>query len=257
MKRTLVWILIAVFANSIVGCARPESPVWNPPPPVKWDDIATGAPVPVDNGFLLFENELSHGRFPATIAVSRVSIHADEPVTGVVLRTPYLAARPRNEFLLWNSTFDDLMAISEVFPIAQRDLGGESTNPSRVLAASRALHGRLALIYAMNEISETETEMVGVLYETADDKPIAVIHARAESIVVDEDQKGGDKAQPNEWETDSRALVRARFARLAHGCIRELVRRDRRESIEDKSGWIPSRRFVPIEWPPNLSSPSP
>ena len=54
----------------------------------------------------------------------------------------------------------------------------------------------------------------------------------------------------NLWETDSRALVRERFERLVHACIRELIVQDESETVEPPKGWTPACPTFPAEWPP-------
>jgi hypothetical protein len=157
-----------------------------------------------------------------------------------------LVRDPRNEFLMWNSAFDDQMAVSEVFPVAPRDLGGAEVDPQQIVAATRALDAGIAMVYAVNELSETETEMFGTLYDTEAAEPIAAFHAQAESITPTEDS---DNA-PNLWLVDSKALVRAKFERFAHACVRELILHDQPAPLETPTGWTPAGPIMPVEWPP-------
>jgi len=140
------------------------------------------------------------------------------------------------------------MAISEVFPIRGRDLGGGEADPEQILAAFTALHARLGLIYAMNELSRTESEMFGVLYDTKSAQPIASFHVQAVSVLPPENERCREPVDL--WETDSRALVRARFERLVHTCIRELILQDEPETVEPPKGWTPASPTLPAEWPP-------
>ena len=226
------------------GCASSKAPAWTPRPRVQWEDIATEAIPPVSNEYRILLLEPTTGLFPATIGVTRVAV---EPPQGEIsvwrLR---LVRDPRNEFLMWNSAFDDQMAISDVFPIAQRDLGGAEVDAQQIVAANRALKAQIALVYAVNELSETETEMFGALYEAEVVLPIAAFHARAESIPPPENAE--DTADP--WVTDSEALVRAKFERLVYACVRELILRDQPPAVEAPTGWTPAGPIMPVEWPP-------
>ncbi|UCE60010.1 MAG: hypothetical protein JSU63_21525 [Phycisphaerales bacterium] len=225
-------------------CASREAEVWTPTPRVQWADISTRAIPGLYNGYRILLTEPSQGLFPATIAVTRVALELTE-------REPFFLRRrltrdPRNEFLAWNTAFDDQMAISEVFPIAERDLGGARVDPPQIIAANRALKSRIAIVYAMNELSETESEMFGVVYNVNAVQPIAVVHAHAESIAPPE-----DKREPVDlFETDSRALVRDKFERLVHSCVRELILQDQPTMIESPEGWMPAGPIQPVEWPP-------
>ena len=233
---------------SSAGCHAPkhEAP-WTPKSRVEWSDITTRPVAGLNNEYRILTTQPTMGLFPANMAVTRVSLETEEE-RGTTPR-PKLYADPRNEFLQWNTTFDDQMAVSEVFPIDQRDLGGGEADPIQILAAFRALHARIGMIYAVNELSETESEMFGALFDNASTEPIAVIHAEAVSVEPPKDD--ANKEEPKSlWETDSRALVRAKFAKLTHACVRELIRKDQPAVIEAPTGWTPAGPVRPVEWPP-------
>ena len=236
-----------VFALTfMLGCASKQADVWTPPPRVSWDDISTRPVPPIADEYKILLPEPTKGLFPCNIAVSRVAVDVAEDGGATLVRR--LIREPQNEFLAWNSAFDDQMAVSEVFPIAQRDLGGAEVDPRQIVAANRALNAKFALVYAMNELSETESEMIGALYNTDEVEPIAAFHARAESVEPQEDEQ--DDKQVDLWETDSKALAREKFERIVYACVRELIRRDKPALIEAPSGWTPAGPIRPVEWPP-------
>jgi len=245
---------------STLGCAhaRKDAVQWSPKPLVYWGQLATqNLKVPID-GFAILVEQPTKGLFPASIAVSRLGVSEDEAGRTTVF-SPQLVRDPRNEFLQWNTAFDNQMAISEVFPIAQRDLGGGAGEPQQVLAAMRALGGRIGLIYAVNELSDHETEMLGALYQTEGFRPLATIHAVARSVVSPE-QKAPQRTirlhDPPEdlFKTDSKALVRKRFEAHVYACVRELVIHDEPSEVESPEGWVPDGPLLPAEWPPRYES---
>jgi len=246
-KRLLLIAGVATIASS-AGCnAPPREVAWTPKPRVEWSDITTRPVAGLNNSYQVLTTQPTLGLFPANMSVTRVSLEAEEEQGPSP--EPRLYADPRNEFLQWNTAFDDQMAVSEVFPIDQRDLGGGEADPAQILAAFRALHARVGLIYAVNELSETESEMFGALFDNAAAEPIAAIHAQAISHEPPEENEKKD--QPADlWKTDSRALVRAKFAKLVHTCMRELIRKDQPAVIEAPTGWIPAGPVRPVEWPP-------
>ena len=246
-KYFLVIAGIAAPASS-AGCHAPrhEAP-WTAKPHVEWSDITPRPVAGLNNEYRILTTQPTMGLFPANMAVTRVSLEREEG-HGTTPQ-PKLYADPRNEFLQWNTTFDDQMAVSEVFPIDQRDLGGGEADPIQILAAFRALHARIGMIYAVNELSETESEMFGALFDNASTEPVAVIHAQEVSVEPPKDE--ANKEEPKSlWETDSRALVRAKFAKLTHACVRELIRKDQPAVIEAPTGWTPAGPVRPVEWPP-------
>ncbi len=238
-----VTALLAILAS---GCAAKRVEMWTPKPLVNWEHVSTQPVAPVHKGYRVLVDQPTRGLFPASLAVTRVALEVSEGRLPIL--RPYLLTDPRNEFLQWNRALDDQMAVSEVFPIMDRDLGGGVADPEQVLAAFRALHARLGLIYAMNELSSTESEVLGVLYDTASAQPIASFHAQAVSVAPPEQKYCRKPADL--WDTDSRALARAEFERLVHTCIRDLILLDESATVKAPNGWTPAGPIYPVEWPP-------
>ncbi|MDO8631831.1 MAG: hypothetical protein Q7R41_15195 [Phycisphaerales bacterium] len=239
------------------GCTNSKKPeiVWTARPAVDWSRIAS-EPVPeLHNEYRILEPQPTVGLFPANLAVTRVAV--EEAEGDESKREPTLFADPRNEFLQWNRAFDDQMALSEVFPINHRDLGGGEAEPAQILAAFRALDARLGLIYAVNELSPTESEIIGALYDSSASQQVAAFHAHAVSIQPSEEVKDKDKKKPDLWETDSHALVRAKFEKLVYAALRNLIIHDQPSRTEPPAGWTPAGPIRPVEWPPRHRQPQP
>lgn len=254
----MLLVVLAVMG----GCAAQKKVApWTPKPLVQWEDISTHAFPPVRNGYYIFIQQPTTGLFPTAMGVTRMVI--DPPLGDPFgYNDPRLApsARclltdPRNEFLQWNRAFDNLMAVSEVFPIRERDMGGAEAEPRQILAAFQALDAHLGLIYALNELTPTKLEMFGVLYDSRAGRPIAALHAEAVSTTAPEEQP--QKEPIDLWETDARARVRERFERLVHACLSELIRFDQPDQPKSIRAWTASGSARPVEWPPRHFSVGP
>jgi len=221
--------------------------MWTPKPTVHWERVSTQPAYAVQEGYRILVSQPTQALFPASMAVTRVSV--DPPFLPNDGGESVLLTDPRNEFLQWNSTLDNQMAISEVFPIKDDDLGGGPADPEQILAAFRALHAGLGLIYAVNELSPYESEMFGILYDIESARPVASLHTSAQSVLP-VNPKACRSGQPNLWETDSRALVRANFDELVHMVIRQLILHDQPAPIQTQTGWIPATPTTPVAWPP-------
>ena len=242
-------LLLAGGLSMSAGCyAEKRAEAWTPKPRVEWGLITPQPVAPLHNEYRILAPQPTVGLFPANLVVTRVAI--EEPKEAPAATRPVLLSDPRNEFLQWNTALDDQMAVSEVFPVDQRDLGGGEADTEQILAAFRGLHARLGLIYAVNELSETESEMFGALYDIETAQPVAVLHAQAVSIELPEEEKKKKGDPIYLWQTDSRALVRAKFADLLHRCIRQLIIHDQAELVETPAGWTPAGPIRPVEWPP-------
>jgi len=226
------------------GCAGKDVEAWTPTQHVLWERV-TDEPVPrVFNNFAILLPEATRGLFPTSIAVTRVAVEPSSAHNGAL--RAQLVREPRNEFLMWNSTFDHQMAVSEVFPIEERDLGGGEVVPAQIIAANRALGAGLAMIYAVNEMSPVECEMIGGLHDTASGNLLAVFHARAESPVEEPEEDSAG----NPYETDATALARERFERVVRSCVYEIILQDEPAAVESPRGWTPAGTLAPAEWPP-------
>lgn len=242
----MLWPTVLGAFVVMVGCAAERSTEWTPRPRVQWRDISPGDIGTVDQGYRLLLSERTKGLFPVSLGVTRFAF---VPTDGVDPFGPKLVADPKNEFLQWNYAFDDQMAVSEVFPVVQQNLGGASASPDQILRSVHALNGRIGLIYAVNDLSETETEMLGVLYDTAMTTPLASVHARSATVHPEDDEAEDHGAM---WKTDSRALVRQTFQRYVHACVRDLILQDQPAAVETPDGWTPVGPVMPVEWPPSI-----
>ena len=239
--------MAAVGALAVIaGCAEKQSAVWTPAPIVQWEDLSLAPVDPVSGGYRLHLPQPTRGLFPTSIGITRVAIGSEDPVGGAA--EPCLLADPRNEFLQWNSALDDQMAVSEVFPIVARDLGGHVASPEQILAACRGLKAGIGLIYAVNEKSPAQTEMFGILYDTRTTQKLASLHVEAASVPCPGDAK--DQKQVDLWDTDSHALVRQRFEKTLRVCVLDLIQQDTPAAVEPPTGWTPAGPILPVEWPP-------
>ncbi len=250
-KRSVVPVgLVVVLGAALTGCAAPRVEPNDIQPQVYWNDIESQPITAVSNGYRLLSDKPTEGLFPSSMAVTRVAVATDDPTS--VVRTKTIVRDPRNEFLRWNAALDDQMAVSEVFPIDKRDLGGAEAEPEHVLAAFRALHARVGLIYAFNQLGDDESEMFGAIYDVESASPLAALHAHAVSTPIPDNADSDERA--NLWQHDSRALVRADFQKHVYDCVRELIARDVPATVEAPTGWAPVAPTRPVEWPPRRQS---
>lgn len=246
------WASILAMALINVSCCCPEGEgviKVTSKAPIDWYFISTEPVEPLYNAYQLQIVPPTRGLFPASVGVTRIESEViDESVD---LIRPLIFTNPRNEYLKWNSTFDDLMAVSEVFPVTQFDMGGENAYLENVLGAFRGLGAKLGLVYAVNEFDDLETEIIGALYDTDSSRPIAHFHAHAVSVFPEKNQKD---EPPNLWETDSTAIARQRFESLVYSCFLELIEHDERTEPNAPPGWNPVAPARRVKWPPVLGS---
>jgi len=246
-------MLIAGIVSGCRATSRNKEEVWVPKPVVAWEQVAPGEVHALDNLYRIVVPQPTKGLFPASLAVTRVGRVELQEEDGTPHFVSMIYKDPRNEFLQWNASFDDQMAISEVFPVDQFDMGGGQAEPVQIVAAFKALDAGLGLIYAMNELGPEQTEMIGALYDVPNARPVAYIHAVAQSAPPPaSDEKGGADAKKDAdpWETDSKALVRQKFEEMLYACVFELIQFDEPEVIDVPEGWKRITPARPAAWPP-------
>ncbi|MCG3131332.1 MAG: hypothetical protein FLDDKLPJ_02122 [Phycisphaerae bacterium] len=237
---------------ALSGCAStPRETPWVAPPRVAWDDL-TPSPVPVvRDGYRILDEAPTHGRFPCAMSVSRMAsevLDADQDGPLVVPATPH------NEFLIWNNLFDNLPAVSEAFPVVERNLGERPADAALVLSAARAFHAGVSMIYAVNAVAQDRYEMLGVLHDAATGQPIAVLHAEGERAPRPEDYETTYN-NVDAWDYEARALARRKFKKLAVACLRDLIANDVPQKTKAPEGWVPDRPLAPVHWPPRYFHP--
>lgn len=240
-----------VLAAGVVmsGCARKERPHFEPTHPVVgWAELSGGHDVAVAEGFRLLVAEPTKGVFPTSIAVARLAATAE--VNGAEVLA--LDTRPEVDFLAWNSCFDDLRPVSEVFPVNARAMNGEAIAVPTLLDNAAALRAGMILAYSEERQTPQRYELRGVLYEVATRRALASLHAIGfvqAPVAPDEEYAGDDPADHFE-RVDPRELARKEFRQYARECLLALMAKDEAAEPVAPEGWIPDRPIEPLLWPP-------
>ncbi|UCG17010.1 MAG: hypothetical protein JSV19_03035 [Phycisphaerales bacterium] len=253
-------VLIAIALAVSTGCEKRKGPEFTATDPaVPWRDlIDEGAPLP-DDDFILYTSEATKGLFPVSLAVARIAaIQPDEPAPPEPDEYELaLNMEPLHKFLQWNSAFDDMRSVSEVFPLSRIAMNGQRVSMSSVVDATQAMTGRLCLLYAAADIGPTESEISGVLYRVSDGQPLAAIHARGIYVEPEEDDKEAAEAEEPENELEAllspctpRLVAEQRFRSLTRDCILKLLANDEPVEPAPEEGWVPQGPLAPQIWPP-------
>ncbi len=252
-------ILTVILVVTLVGCApkRQDRSQFQPTHPVAvWSDILPGETPALQDGFVLLTGGPTEAVFPVSLAVARVKVVDTECVTpgggestGHALELDVL---PKVDMLRWNSAFDDVRPVSEVFPLSRIAMNGTRVNLSNLMAASRAMTGRLCLVYSPTHLTESETEIRGVLYQLEGTRALAAIHARA--VVHLYDGETGElldiETEPGVPVATPHVAAERRFRELVRAAILELIANDEPGTPMPEDGWVPQGPLEPRIWPP-------
>lgn len=253
-------VLTTLVLLGATGCEKDETPdfAFDPAPPVPWRDLLDRDTTAPENEYTILIPQPTQGLFPMSLAIARImavqpSGERDDAEPGEYELT--LAMQPPHDFLRWNSVFDDIRLVSEVFPLSQISLNGESITTTTLIESSQAMRGRLCLIYAADDIAPDESEVKGVLLDTRTREVLAMIHARGHYT----EPTKKEKEQEKETESDATILLKPctprlvaerRFEQLTRDCILALVRHDRPIEPQPVEGWVPELPWAPRIWPP-------
>lgn len=232
------------------GCQKKERmafvATW---PTVEWKSIARGGGADRD-GFQINMNQRTTGLFPASLAVARVRAVDDlaSPTANVRLM---LNTDPQVDFLSWNTVFDDLREISEVYPIAHMSMDGAAVSIDSVLNAAEAQRAGLCLIYTQVLESVQDARLRGVLYAVNSRQQLATIHAFAHiqhPIALDDEDDYELEAAEREAR-DPLLVATRQFERYMRDLLMKLRANNDPQSPEAPQGWTP-QYMEPAVWPP-------
>jgi hypothetical protein len=246
MRTALGVVLIVIIS---CGCARKdEAPVILLEPSVQWSDLTSQPVGEVRDGYRILTPGGTDGLTPTAIAVAKISLIEEmDPEAGGRIR---LEMGPTHEYLPWNRLFDNLRYVSEAFPLSEHDLTEEPASAARLVSASSELSAGLCLIYGRGVTSPTEAEVRGVLYNTGNGQPLAVIHAGASVPHAEYVEHPPEHAKGDERSADPRVLATLKFEGFVLECLRELRRNDRAAPSEVPEQWRPDGPVEPRYWPP-------
>jgi hypothetical protein len=260
-NRTACLACTVVACLLAAGCSQTDEPAFEPTSPVvRWADLVSSEVALPEDGFTLLVTQPTKGLFPASLGVARLaavtpeSAESGEPLTSRII----LAEEPAHDFLRWNSAFDDVRPVREVFPISWIALNGREVTAANVVDACRAMTGRMCLVYCQTDVSVSESEARGVMYEAVTGRPLATIHARGVYVAPESDEaapEDGDDASRDGPPLTPRLVSEDRFEALVRACMLQLAANDQPQPPAPEEGWVPEGPLAPPVWPPSASPP--
>lgn len=243
-------MVMLVAATGVSGCQKKGFDFLPTSPVVEWKAISTTPNGTADDGYRVLISGKTQGVFPVSLGVARV--RGVEREVGVS-RVEHLEldVKPPVDFLAWNSVFDDLRFVSEVFPLNPKAMDGAPASVATILDAAKALKARACLIYSEAHDSVYESQVRGALYEVATGRQLAAIHSTAHvdhPIALDDKDDYEDLAAEREAR-DPRLVALRRFEQHLRDCLLQLNANDEPAEPVTPEGWVPT--FVdPATWPP-------
>lgn len=195
-----------------------------------------------DGAYRLLADGSTRGRFPCSVAVAKF-VRQGEVGCGSQEHLA-LVSLGRKGVVCWNELFDNVSAVSEVFPIESRHLPTESVEAADVVAAAARLHAGLCVVLSDGCVAETGRQAVAAVYDVTTGLPLVV----AKSDVI---SCCGESADGRCCGDGVRRQATGQLEKLVHRAIWQLVQRDEGTTTQSSpwSQWKADQPMilVPVE----------
>jgi len=236
---------------ALAGCGQKAARIafvatW---PTVQWDAIARSGGSDRE-GYRVTIAQRTSGLFPAALAVARVRAVGEASSTGGGRLE--LDLTPAVDFLAWNTVFDDLRDISEVYPIAYLAMDGAPVSVDTIIEAADSQRAGLCLIYTQVLESIQDAQLRGALYDVAGRRQLATIHTSAHiehPIALDKQDDAADLSADEREARDPRLVATRRFENQMRALLLKLRDNDDPAAPVMPDGWVP-QYMEPAVWPP-------
>ena len=206
------------------------------------DDLAAGLDAP-NNAHLLLDHAVTVGRFACGLAIAKFDPRGEgfEPDLQLSDISPAEQAR-------WDETFRGIASIRELIFLSRTSSQGGRRDPTALCMVARRLGAPLLLIYSPNRHGPNTAQVLGVLYEARDARPIATLHAAARFVDRQGNETPPERRFGDQRERDAGYQAARAFERHALSCLFDLVDLDSTPATTQPHDWQkpwPERWWVP------------
>jgi hypothetical protein len=232
---------LVAIAALMPGCQHHSELTYQPR--LELDQLVPGLQTP-DNSYLLLTDEQTRGRFVCGLAIAKFAPAEDDAALELV------AVKP-NEQAYWTERLAGVSAVRELVFLSPIDTRSGGQAADALCAVADRLDTALLLVYAPNHFGPNSAQVLGVLYDTQQRRPIATLHTSAQILEEDGTEESPAERPGDHRDTDAAYRAPRDFERQALACVLELVSRDapapttqphRWQAPDfDERWWIPRR----------------
>lgn len=224
----------------LLGCRSPS--VVRVQARITQDDLAPGLDAPQD-AHLLLDRAATSGRFACGLAIAKFNTRGEgfEPDLQLSDISPGEQAR-------WDETFRGIASIRELIFLSRISSHGGRRDPTALCMVARRLGAPLLLIYSPNRHGPNTAQVLGVLYEVRDARPIATLHAAARFVDQEGNETPPEDKLGDQRQWDARYQAARAFEQHALSCLLDLVELDSTPATTQPHDWQkpwPERWWVP------------
>ncbi len=221
--------IIALGLALLGGCAR-HTPVTCEPR-LLLKDLATDLPTPA-NTFVMLSEERTVGRFACALAIAKFAPPPDASPAPLVLVEP----RPAEQ-AFWGEQMRGVSAIREVLFLTPRGQKPEPPDTENLCATAARINAPLLLVYAPNGLGPNSAQVLGVLYDVTQRRPLATLHASAEFRDREGAETSPDRLRGDHRDRDARFQAQRAFEQHVLACLRELIHADAPPTTTQPHKW--------------------
>lgn len=191
-------------------------------PRVVLPDLGVPADDQPPNSYRLRTTDYSWPRFPARVAVARVTL-SDQPVPAGEPRLIFSALRPV-ERPPWIESLIDIPEVSELFFLQPTSFSRAYSSTTDVANAARSVDANLCLIFAQSDLGDESARAVGLLIDTRTLQVVATLTSSVEPKLRGfEVDRPKNRHEKDNRHVDPRFLADEAFRRLMHDCLLDLI----------------------------------
>lgn len=231
MRSLMAQIVTLVFgAMAFLGCDKKHEVVVYEPA-LRMDQLAPGLSAPHDN-FTLLTDQRTEGRFTCPLAIAKFVPGA--ATDGGGLR---FVAMHHAEEAAWAEQFRGVLALRFILFMRPMDTRPEGQSTQELCNAALRLGAPLLLVYAPNGTGPNSAQVLGVLYDTSNEQPLATLHATAKFLEEDGIEASPNRARGDHRTTDARFQAQRTFEQHTLTCLRELIHLDSPATTTQPNKW--------------------
>jgi hypothetical protein len=212
------------------------------------DSLGLGRVACPSTGYVILEQEKSHGRFPCRVAVARLVPAPKDPFADPLPTEWALGSIPDEEGTYWTSLFNTLTDVQGVALMDPLNMEHPEANLEKIAATAGNMKNGLCVIFGPGPASANSACVLGVIMDAARRKRIACVQALAgpkDYYEARPDQMIGD--QRNE---DVNYIAMRRFQQQVRQCMEQLRTSDIPAPATQPSPWRGTTRPIDRQLPP-------
>lgn len=211
---------------------------------VEFAQLASNAPRPETNTYMILQKTRTTGRFPCSLAVVRVTSfqteYVEETEDGKVQETAgplrlMLDLPSEVRAVPWTELCDNFPSITCVKVLGRPAVTFEEVGIADLVKAGLHQHASLILIYGQDDLDDNKIRLFGALYDTMSGELVATVKSQVDPIP--DLPTPPDRLKQDKRHVDPKCQTLERFQQLTLQCVYELAQLDQPSTTTQPNPW--------------------